>query len=333
MTNRTINNAKLGAFVLGGLLFLVLLLYMIGKNSNLFGNTYALRARFGNIKGLMVGNNVRFAGIETGTVKKIAILNDTVIEVTMLMDEKMKTIIRKNAMASIGTEGVVGNKVINIMPSAQPGEYAEENDLLSTLPSIDTDEMLLTLDETNNNIAEMTSGLKTTIQQINNSNALWTLLSDKSIPYNIRASISKIHEATDHANEMVLKMDSMFTDVQNGKGSVGALLTDTSYAQNIAEILVKIQQVSDEADSLVNNINGTVAEIRFDMQRGGGTANSFLKDSTVFMKVHTSLDNIQKGTENFNKNMEALKHNFLFKGYYKKQEKQARKAEEKSKKP
>jgi phospholipid/cholesterol/gamma-HCH transport system substrate-binding protein len=65
---------------------------MIGKNRNLFGSTYELKARFGNVQGLVSGNNVRFSGIQAGTVKRVKILSDTVIEVTMVIDRKMKSI-------------------------------------------------------------------------------------------------------------------------------------------------------------------------------------------------------------------------------------------------
>ena len=130
MAKRGINNVKLGAFALAGLIFLVLLLYMIGKNRNLFGSTYTLKARFENIQGLVTGNNVRFAGIEAGTVKRIKIQNDTTVEITMIIDKKMLNVIRKNAMVSIGTEGFVGNKVVNIVPSRQPSPLAEEGDML-----------------------------------------------------------------------------------------------------------------------------------------------------------------------------------------------------------
>src|SRR5665647_546677 len=119
MAKRIINNVKLGSFVLAGLICLVLLLYMIGKNRNLFGNNYVLKTRFENVQGLIAGNNVRFSGIQAGTVKSIKILNDTVIEVTMIIEKKMQSIIRKNAITSIGTEGVVGNKVVNIVPARQ----------------------------------------------------------------------------------------------------------------------------------------------------------------------------------------------------------------------
>ena len=182
MAKRAINNVKLGIFVLAGLLFLVLLMYMIGKNRNLFGDTYELKVKFDNVHGLVPGNNVRFSGIEAGTVKKVNILSDTVIEVTMIIKTKMLKIIRKNAIASIATDGLVGNKVINITPSRKPADLAVEGDVLDSKKAIDTDEILETLSKTNNDIAVIASELKTTVLRINNSKALWSLLNDESLP-------------------------------------------------------------------------------------------------------------------------------------------------------
>src|SRR6478752_6018204 len=114
MAKQSISNVKLGIFVLSGLFILVFTLYMIGKNQNLFGNTFQLKARFDNVYGLMSGNNVRFSGIQIGTVRNVNIVNDTLIEVEMDVDEEVKKFIHKNAIASIGTEGIMGNKVVNI---------------------------------------------------------------------------------------------------------------------------------------------------------------------------------------------------------------------------
>ena len=209
MAKRVISNIKLGAFVLGGLLFLVLLLYMIGKNRNLFGSTYILKARFENVQGLVAGNNVRFSGIQAGTVKRIKILSDTVIEVTMIIDTKMEPIIRKNAIASIGTDGLVGNKVVNIVPAGKPAPLAEEGDILASKKSVNTDEMLQTLYKTNNDIAVIAADLKTTVQQINNSSALWALLNDKSIPQDLRISLANIRSATGKAGNMAENLDAI----------------------------------------------------------------------------------------------------------------------------
>jgi phospholipid/cholesterol/gamma-HCH transport system substrate-binding protein len=322
MAKRSVNNVKLGAFVLGGLLFLVLLLYMIGMNRNLFGANYLLKARFANIQGLMAGNNVRFAGIEAGTVKRIKILDDTTIEISMLINNKMLTIIRKNAIVSIGTEGLVGNKVVNIVPAKEPGPLAVEGDILLSRKAINTDEMLQTLNKTNNAAAVIAEELKTTIQRLNNSSAFWALLNDKSISQDLKASLSNIRSATEKAGNMAGNLESIVADIKNGKGSMGTILRDTAIAKNLNEAVIKIKSVGDEADSLAQEINKIVAGVRNDVNNGKGTVNALLKDSSIVIKLNASLDNIQKGTEGFNQNMEALKHNFLLRGYFRKLEKQ-----------
>ncbi|MBK8496114.1 MAG: MCE family protein [Chitinophagaceae bacterium] len=322
MAKRLVNNVKLGTFVLGGLLFLVLLLYMIGRNSNLFGKTYVLKARFENIQGVVAGNNVRFSGIHAGTVQKVKILSDTVIEVTMIIETKMKSIIRKTALVSIGTDGLVGNKVVNIVPSHEPGEFAVAGDILPVKKAIATDDMLQTLYKTNNDVAVIAADLKTTVQRINNSSALWGLLNDDAIPRELRAAVANIRSATGKAGNMVNNLDAIVTDVRNGKGSMGALLTDTTFAKNLNEAVLKIRTVGDEAEALAVEINKIVAGIQQDVNTGKGPVNALLKDSTMVIKLNASLENIQKGTDNFNQNMEALKHNILFRGYFRKQEKQ-----------
>ncbi len=330
MAKQTVNNIRLGSFVLGGLLFLVLLLYMIGKNRNMFGDTYVLVARFENIQGLVAGNNVRFAGIEAGTVKKINILNDTVIEVTMVLQKKMQSIIRKNAITSIGTEGLVGNKVVNILPGGQPGPLAEEGDILLSKKAVNTDEMLQTLYKTNNDIALVAAALKTTVQRVNNSSALWDLLNEKSIPKDVRMSIANIRQATLKAGKIVNSLDAIVSDVKSGKGSVGALLTDTSFAKNLNEAVTKIKAVGKQADSLAVQISNVVAGIQKDISNGKGTVNLLLKDSMLAARLNASLDNIQQGTDGFNQNMEALKHNFLFRNYFRKLDRQKEKEQKKA---
>lgn len=325
MANKAVNNVKLGAFVLGGLLFLVLLLYMIGKNRNLFGSTYVLKARFEHVQGLVAGNNVRYSGIEAGTVKRLKILNDTTLEVTMVIDDKMKNIIRKNAIVSIGTDGFVGNKIVNILPARQPAPLAEEGDVLLSRKAIDTDEMLQTLYKTNNDIAIIAAELKTTVQRVNNSSALWALLNDKSISDDLRASVAQIRKATTKAGDMTENLATLVTDVKEGKGSIGMLLKDTAFAAKLNEAVNKIKSVGDETDSLVAGINKMIADIREDANSGKGPLNAMLKDSALVAKLNTSLDNIQKGTDGFNQNMEALKNNFLLRGYFRKLEKRKKK--------
>lgn len=326
MADKTTNNIKLGIFLFAGLLFLVVLLYMIGKNQHLFGKTYLLKARFENVNGLVAGNNVRVSGIQAGSVKRISFLSDTVIEISMLIDKDMKTIIRRNAVVSIGTEGLVGNKVVNIVPGTGMDSLAEEGDLLQSKKTVNTEEMLQTLSRTNNDAAAIASQLRTTIERINESNGLWQLINDESIPADLRASAANIQRATAQANELTSQLNSIISNIKTGKGPVGALLTDSAITGNLKAAITAIDEAADQTRSLTQKANVMLTSIDRQLNNQDGTLHALLNDSSTAAHFRQSMNNIEKATDGFNQNMEALKHNFLFRGYFRKLEKQERKS-------
>lgn len=325
MAKHAINNIKLGVFVMAGLLLLILGLYMIGRDTNLFGHNFQLRARFDNVQGLTVGNNVRYAGIQVGTVKKVKILSDTLIEVTMLIEEKMKPFIHGNDLVSISTDGLMGNKLINIISAKDNALPVQDNDILPVKAGANTDAMLETLDRTNNNIARITEDLQMTVQRINSSKSLWGILDDETLSQNLKVSLVNIRKATNGANSLVAHIDTIIGDIKNGKGSLGAILTDTSIAYNLKEAIAKIQIVGHNANQLAGELADITQDVKDEIRNGKGTLNALLKDSVLTIKLNNSLSNIEQGTASFNQSMEALKHNFLLRGYFRRQEKQHRK--------
>ncbi len=324
MAKKAVNNVKLGIFVLAGLLVMIISLYMIGRDTNLFGKNYTLRARFENVQGLQSGNNIRYSGIQVGTVKKVKFLNDTLIEVTMLIDLKMKQYIHKNDIVTMSTDGLMGNRILNITPAKDGSPLAEDGDLLVTKKAISTDDILVTLDKTTRNIAEISEELKTTVTRINESKGIWQLLDDTELPANLRASVVNIRKATSQAGNMVNDLQSLITDIKSGKGSLGAILKDTSISYNLNEAVLKIQQVGDHATQLADELTKITTGIQQDINSGKGPANAILKDSALVMRLANSLANLEKGTDAFQQNMEALKHNFLLRGYFRRLEKKQR---------
>lgn len=307
--------------MLTGLLFLILLLYMIGKNENLFGSTFRLRAQFGNVQGLTSGNNIRYAGIQVGTVKKVRILNDTLIEVVMLIETKMKGFIRKNAVVSVGTDGLMGNHVLNITPVTGTADLVGENDILPVKKMESLDDMMQTLAKTNQDVAVIASQLKSTVLRINNSTAIWEILNDKTVPQHIRSSLINIQSATARASRLTGDLQLMLSDIKEGKGSLGAIITDTSFALSLKEALLRIGRVGADADSLVNSVKMLTQRLDADLDKGGGTANALLKDSVLAKNMRVSLDNIRQGTNGLNEILDALKKSFLFRGYFRRLEK------------
>jgi len=320
MANQGENNIKLGVFVIAGLLALIMSFYLIGTNHNLFGSNFKIKVHFSNLNGLTEGNNVLFSGIQAGTVKTIEMINDTTIEVTLLIDHKIKSYIRKNAVANIGTEGLMGNKIVNIVPSKTAAVQIAEGDLLGVNKMVNTDEMLQTLSKTNSNIATMSDTLKTVIGKIKSS-VLISVINDKNIGIDLRSSLSHIATATANAEQFTTGLNDVLNRMKQGKGSAGALLSDTVLANNLKSAFTKIRIVSDHADHLMSQLDHLAFALNEDLMNGKGSIPLLLHDSVTAGKLRKTIDNLQKGSANFNKNMEALKNSFLFRRYFKNLEK------------
>lgn len=321
MKSQSGNNAKLGAFVLAALVLTIIGFYMIGKNRSLFGANFELRARFSNLNGLNKGNNVWYAGIQAGTVKTIKIVNDTTIEISMLIDESLKPFIRKNAIVSISTEGLMGNKIVQITPVRGNVLTVADGDFLNVRKGIIIDEMLQTLSQTNENILQISAGLKSSVSQLNKSE-IWEVLGDKQTETKLRSTLTNINQASIRANQVAENINHMVYRARAGKGAAGMVMTDTAFASGLNNIVMKLSAASNQADELTSQLNEMAASINSDMNGGTGLLNVLLKDTVLLKKLNASLTNIEKGTEGFNQNMEALKHNFLFRGYFKKLEKE-----------
>jgi phospholipid/cholesterol/gamma-HCH transport system substrate-binding protein len=327
MKNQTTNNIKLGVFVLSGLILMILALFIIGKNKNLFGNEFILKVQFANLNGLTEGNNVLFSGLQAGTVKEIELLNDSTIEVTMQINSKVKAFIPKNAVAAVGTEGLMGNKVVNITPVKGKSEKVTEGDVLQAKNMANMDEIIEKLSQTNNNVASISEVLKGTVLRIDSS-AILKLINDESIGRNLTASLKNIYLATSQANEMTSDLHRLVNDIKKGKGTAGLLLTDTLMAITLKDALVQIKSASTHANNMTIQMNEVATELNNDLNHGKGPINTLLKDGSVSENLRLTLKNLEQGTDGFNQNMEALKHNFLFRGYFRKMEREKKKEQQ-----
>ena len=318
MANETFRNMRLGLFVVIGTAFLITALYLIGNKQNLFGNTFRINAKFYNVSGLMSGNNVRFAGIDVGTVESVEIVDDSSVMVAMVIEKNIQPFIKKNAIASIGTDGLMGNKLVNINSTGYYSLNVEEDDTIQTLRPIEQDEMVRTLNATNENMKTITSNLRTITDRINSKNTLWSLLMDTVVAHNVKASIVSIKIASNSTAVFTGNLKNISEDIRNGKGSLGALITDTTLSGNIRQMIVKLTKVSDTAAF----ITGDFSKISKRLAQGQGSVGALLNDTSFVHHLNTSINNINKGTLILNEDMEALRHSWPFKKYFKKKKKE-----------
>jgi len=301
-----------------GILLLVVGLYYIGNNRNMFGKTYKLYALFPNVGGLQTGNNVRYAGIDVGTVESIRIMNDTSIRIEMLIDAELKKVIRKNSLATIGTDGLMGSKLINIDPGTTDSELANGGDELSSMASINMEAMLRTLDITNKNIAVVSANLRDITTNISSGRGtLYTVLLDTTLALKIHKTLDNIELVSHNIVQISNDLGNVTNNVKNGKGLLGTLVTDTVITSDLAKAVKEIKTAGEQ----INTSTGDLKQLLQKLNSGNGTVGTLVNDTVSANHLKKSLINIENSTRNFNENMEALKHNFLFRGYFKKQEK------------
>ncbi len=310
-------NIKVGVFVLTGTGLLIIALYLIGAKQNFFGSTFKLQAKFKTINGLMPGNNVRFTGIDIGTVKEVEIINDSTVNVVMVIENKVQQFIKKNAIANVGTDGLMGNKLINITSSDENSKSVEDGNTIISVNPIGTDAMMRTLEISNQNIKDITGDIKIIANRLNKPNTLWSILMDTTISENLRQAIININITGERAAVIAGDLKSIVKGVKSGKGTAGKLLTDTLFAQKLNQTMINIQSISDSISTIASNFKIISGKIN----NGNGTVGALLNDTTLSNNLNQSLLNLKYGTNGFNENMEALKVSWPFKKYFKKQKK------------
>ena len=322
MGKTSIENLKLGIFVILGTALFLFAAYLIGNRQNMFGGTFGVTAVFKNANGLQKGNNVRFSGINVGTVHKIEMINDTTIAVSMNIIENMQEHIKKDAVAMIGSDGLVGSMLINIVPGAGTAALIEAGDELRSVSKIATQDMISTLNVTNENAAMLTADLLKVAQSLTKGKGtLGKLLNDTVMASDLQQTITNLNYVTNSANTTIVKLNGMISKMNLEESVAGILLADTISAQKMEQTLgnlekssVQLEQMSRELNSVIKGLNDKDGFVQY-----------VSRDTALVLQLERTMQQIEEGTARFNENMEALKHNFLTRGYYRKQEKKARK--------
>ncbi len=317
MKKDTANNVRLGLFITIGTAALVVALYLIGSNRNIFGNTIRIHAHFFNVNGLMAGNNVRYAGIDIGTVDKVAIENDSSVTVYMIIEKKQSEYIKKNSVAAIGTDGLMGNKLVNINPGIGEAPPVESGDEIQALKPIETDEMVRTLNTTNDNLEVITNDLRKFTSRINKEKGILKLIEDSVTTENIRAAMVAIRDAAENANRITIQLNKLAEGLNRGEGLAGVLLKDTSTALNIKTTIHNLQMASDS----INMVASDLSQFSQKLNNPDGLASALTTDTALTENVRSGLKNLEESTVLLNENLKAMRRSFLFKKYFKEQEK------------
>jgi len=193
---------RLGLFIIVGIALFVLGIFIIGKQKNLFNPVFGLIANFQNVSGLQVGNTIRFSGINVGTVDDIQIINDSTVKVKMLIKKDVQKFIKVDSRASIGSEGIIGDKVVVISQGNGSEKVVKNNQLILANEPIETDAIMRSLQVTADNAALASDDIAGIVAKINNGQGtLGRLIQDKEMADNINKTIFNMKTSTKKLDE------------------------------------------------------------------------------------------------------------------------------------
>jgi phospholipid/cholesterol/gamma-HCH transport system substrate-binding protein len=288
--------ARLGMFIAGGIAVFVIAIFIIGKQQHLFDPVFKITTNFLNVSGLQVGNNVRFSGITVGTVDNITIINDSTVQVDLMIKRSVQQFIKADCKAGIGSEGIIGDKVVIITQGSFDAALAKDGQHILSKEPVETDDIIVSLQATSIN-----------------------------------------------AQVVTLQLAEIMTNINNGQGTLGRLIQDSTVAENINQIIGNFKTSSEGLDETIEvtkenvfafmeSLKKTAAksevasnqlgEIMIKINSGEGTLGRLIQDTTLATNLDVTVINLKESSVGLNENMEALKHNFLFRGYFKKKAKE-----------
>jgi phospholipid/cholesterol/gamma-HCH transport system substrate-binding protein len=193
---------RLGLFVAGGLALFVIAIFIIGKQKNLFNPVFKLTSTFYNISGLQVGNNIRFSGINVGTVDNIRIINDSTVRVDMLIRKEIKQFIKSDCEVTIGSEGLIGDRLIVITQGSSGAPLVEEGQQLISTEPVETDAIMSSLKITADNAAIISVQLAEIMIKLNSgTGTLGRLIKDSTIAGNLNQTMENLKNSSKGLDE------------------------------------------------------------------------------------------------------------------------------------
>lgn len=285
--------ARLGLFIAVGLAIFLIAIFFIGKQQNLFNPVFKLTANFQNVSGLQVGNNVRFSGINVGIIDNIMIINDSTVQVDMLIRKNVQEFLKADSKATIGSSGIIGDRIMTIAQGSTNSPVAKNGQHLLSDEPLETDAIFARLDNTAANVEIIAQELAEVMGNINSGKGmLGQLIVDSAIAGNVSQTIANFMKSSEGLDETI--------DVTK---------------ENVFEFMEKLQLTVAKTEIASN----ALGEIMVQINSGEGSLGMLIQDTIMAANLSETIINLKQSSQGLDDNMEALKHNIFFRRYFRKQ--------------
>ncbi len=316
-----------GLFVLIGVAIFVVLILTLGAQRKTFTDSIVVKSYFTNVNGLQKGNNIWFTGVKVGTIREVSIVKSGLVEVRMNIDEAAKGFIHNDAHAKLSTDGLIGNKIIEIYGGSNQAPFLKDNDVLRTDTLFSTEALMNNLSKNNDNLLGITANLKTITGQIaEGKGTLGKLLTDETLANQLNTLTQSLNNSAVNI-EKLSAAAAEYTAKLNHPGSLANdLVTDTVVFSNLRQITQRLKSVTDSSQQMINTLNAAGLTFKNGIQNTESPIGYMLNDKQASEKIKTTLGNLQSASKKLDEDLEALQHNFLFRGFFKKKNKLERDA-------
>jgi phospholipid/cholesterol/gamma-HCH transport system substrate-binding protein len=314
MRNENKKSVILGIFVLIGMVILVLGIFTLGGQQKRFVPTIRLKAVFDDVGGLQAGNNVWFSGVKVGTVRKINFYGKSQVEIEFTIEEKVRDFIRKDSKATLSSDGLIGNKIIVLFGGSPSTPVVEDGDRLVSEMPLDTDKMMETLQENNNNLVSITNDLKILTGKIASGKGMMgSILTDSLVGVQFQNTMNSLERISVSSAQMVAELNK-FSKSLNQKGNfVHDLTTDKEMYQNLKSTITQLQETSESINKMSTNFN----EFSTQLNRKDNTMGLLMHDAEFANTLKHTMIQLDSSSVNLNKGLEALEYTWPFRRGFK----------------
>lgn len=307
-----------GIFLAIGLVVFILGVFTLGSQSKSFSKSVRISAVFDDVAGLKSGNSVWFSGVKVGSISKIKFIGAGQVDVDMKIDEASQPYIHRNAGVHIGSDGLIGNKIIVIDGGTPQAPVIAEGDVLQSEKMTSTDDIMKTLQQNNQNLLSITGDFKLLSRKIlQGKGTVGTLMADSLMAVQLRNSMRNLEAATGSAARMAVQLDRFSNTINTKGGLADKLFTDTATFNKLSASVAQLQQTAKNASAITDNLNKATNKFNTNDNAIG----ILLNDPAAAGQVRSTISNLQQSSVKLNDNMQALQSNFFLKGFFKKREK------------
>ena len=327
---KTANNNKrgiiVGIFIFLGILIFTVAILTLGGQQKTFQKSVMVKAFFSDVEGLQKGNNVWFSGVKIGTVKNISFKGNSQVEVDLNIQESSKEYIRRNAKAKISSDGLIGNKIVVLYGGTVTNPPIENGDVMVVDKASTTDEMFSMLQNNNKNLLDITGDFKLISKRLSNGEGtVGKLLTDEALLNDMQKVMSTLQRAAINTERLTSTVTA-YTGKLNNRGSLAnELVSDTVMFARLKQTSKEIETLSQTAKAAVNDLKNATENVNAGLNNKNTPAGMLLKDEGVANDLKSTLHYLNSSTQKLDENLEALQHNFLLRGFFKKKAKREQK--------